>query len=334
MLGSTGLIIAIALLTMLSVGSIAYVLLAARISDEGKIESRLAGMQAKTAAMAVSGRTSDATKRRKTIQDTLDEMERNQKARAKQNNAPPLMLRLQQAGLKWSRRTYVIVSILCGLGLGVAALIGGLPLYAVAAAAIGGGLGLPRWIVSYLRKRRFKLFLAEFPNAVDVLVRGIKSGLPVGDCMRIIASEAKEPVRSEFRMIVDEQQGLSLPLADAVARLPERVPVTEASFFAIVIAIQQRAGGNLSEALGNLSRVLRERAKMKGKIKAMSMEAKSSAWIIGALPVVVIFITFMSSPAYILLLFTNPLGHVILGCSAVWMLIGILVMRKMIDFKY
>ncbi len=334
MLGSTGLIIAITLLTMLSVGSIAYVLLAARIRDEGQIETRLAGLQAKSVAVAASARTSDASKRRKTIQDTLDEMERNQKARAKQNAAPPLMLRLQQAGLRWSRRTYIIVSIACGLGLGAFCFLAGLPLYAVAAAVIGGGLGLPRWIVGYLRKRRFKLFLAEFPNAVDVLVRGIKSGLPVGDCMRIIASEAKEPVRSEFRLIVDEQQGLSLPLADAVARLPERVPVTEANFFAIVIAIQQRAGGNLSEALGNLSRVLRERAKMKGKIKAMSMEAKASAWIIGSLPVAVMLITFMSSPAYIMLLFTHPLGNVILGCSAVWMLIGVLVMRKMIDFKY
>ncbi len=334
MLGQTGLIIAISVLTMLSVGSIAYVLLAARIRDEGQIESRLAGMQAKSVAMAASVRTSDASKRRKTIQDTLDEMERNQKARAKQNAAPPLMLRLQQAGLSWSRRTFILISVASGVALGLIALIAGLPLYAVAAAAIGGGLGLPRWIVGFLRKRRFKKFLDEFPNAVDVLVRGIKSGLPIGDCLRIIATEAKEPVRSEFRLIVDEQQGLSLPLADAVARLPERIPLTEANFFAIVIAIQQRAGGNLSEALGNLSRVLRERAKMKGKIKAMSMEAKSSAWIIGSLPIVVIFITFLSSPAYILLLFTNPLGNIILGCSAVWMLIGILVMRKMIDFKY
>jgi tight adherence protein B len=141
-------------------------------------------------------------------------------------------------------------------------------------------------------------------------------------------------VRTEFREIVDQQQGLGIPLADAVARLPERVPLPEANFFAIVIAIQQKAGGNLGEALGNLSRILRERAKMKGKIKAMSMEAKASAWIIGSLPVAVMLITFMSSPAYILLLFTHPLGNIILGCSAVWMLIGVLVMRKMIDFKY
>ncbi|MBZ9938519.1 type II secretion system F family protein [Mesorhizobium sp. BR1-1-16] len=333
MLGSTGLIAAIAVLTMLSVGSIAYVILAGRIRDENQIENRLAGLQAKSMAVAAAGRTSDATKRRKTIQETLEEMERNQKARQKRTDSPPLMLRLQQAGLNWTRRTFVVISIVAALVIGVIAFFAGLPLYAVAAATIGAGLGLPRWIVGRLRKRRFKLFMAEFPNAVDVIVRGIKSGLPVGDCLRIIATEAKEPVRSEFRLIVDEQQGLGLPLAEAVARLPERVPVTEANFFAIVIAIQQRAGGNLSEALGNLSRVLRERAKMSGKIQAMSMEAKASAWIIGVLPVGVMAVTFVSSPKYIMLLFTEPLGNVILGCSAVWMLIGILVMRKMIDFK-
>lgn len=334
MLGSTGLVIAIAALTMLSVGSIAYVMLAGRIRDESQIESRLASLQAKTLAVAASGRSSDAAKRRKSIQDTLNELELKQKARQKQTDSPPLMLRLQQAGLDWTRRTFVLVSIAAGLACAVIVLLSGLPLYAVAAAAIGGALGLPRWIVGYMRRRRFAMFLAEFPNAVDVLVRGIKSGLPISDCLRIIATEAKEPVRSEFRTIVDEQQGFGLPLSDAVARLPERVPVAEANFFAIVIAIQQRSGGNLSEALGNLSRVLRERAKMKGKIKAMSMEAKASAWIIGALPVAVIIITFMTSPKYIMLLFQHPIGHLILGCSAVWMLIGILVMRKMIDFKY
>lgn len=334
MLGSTGLIIAIAVLTMLSVGSIAYVALAGRIRDESQIENRLASLQAKTLAVAASGRTSDAAKRRKSIQDTLNELELKQKARQKQTDSPPLMLKLQQAGLNWTRRTFILMSVAAGLVCGLIAFTAGLPLYAAAAAVIGGGIGLPRWIVGFMRKRRFAKFLAEFPNAVDVLVRGIKSGLPVGDCLRIIASEAKEPVKSEFRTIVEEQQGFGLPLADAVARLPERVPVAEANFFAIVIAIQQRSGGNLSEALGNLSRVLRERAKMKGKIKAMSMEAKASAWIIGALPVVVIIITFMTSPKYILLLFQNPIGHIILACSAVWMLIGVLVMRKMIDFKY
>jgi tight adherence protein B len=166
---------------------------------------------------------------------------------------------------------------------------------------------------------------------MDVIVRGVKAGLPLNDCLRIIAAEAAEPVRSEFKHIV-ESQALGVTIADACARLPERVPVPEASFFAIVIAIQQKAGGNLSEALGNLSRVLRERKKMFGKIKAMSMEAKASAWIIGALPVIVMGLVYMSSPKYIMLLFIDPTGHLILAASAIWMAIGIFVMRRMINF--
>jgi tight adherence protein B len=209
----------------------------------------------------------------------------------------------------------------------------GLPIYAAAAVGLAGLLGLPRWVVNFLRKRRMAKFLNEFANAMDVIVRGVKAGLPLNDCIKIIAAEASEPVKSEFRTI-SETQALGLTLAEAVAKLPERMPVPEANFFAIVVAIQQRAGGNLAEALGNLSRVLRERRKMKGKIGAMSMEAKASAAIIGALPVVVMILVYLTSPKYILLLFTDPLGHVILGCSAVWMFMGVMVMRKMINFDF
>jgi tight adherence protein B len=194
-------------------------------------------------------------------------------------------------------------------------------------------LGVPRWVVNFLRKRRMAKFLDEFANASDVIVRGVKAGLPLNDCIKIIANEAAEPVRSEFRHIV-ETQALGVPLADAVAKLPERVPVPEANFFAIVVAVQARAGGNLSEALGNLSRVLRDRRKMKGKIGAMSMEAKASAAIIGALPIVVMILVYITSPNYIMLLFTEQLGNVILGASAVWMTMGILVMRRMINFDF
>jgi tight adherence protein B len=176
-------------------------------------------------------------------------------------------------------------------------------------------------------------FLNEFANAIDVIVRGIKAGLPLGDCIRMIATETDEPVRGEFRKIVDAQS-VGMSIADAVAKMPDRIPLPEANFFAIVIAIQQKAGGNLAEALANLSKVLRERRQMKGKIKAMSMEAKASAVIIGILPLAVMILTYLSSPEYIMLLFTDPLGNLILGASAVWMLIGTLVMRKMVNFDF
>jgi tight adherence protein B len=188
-------------------------------------------------------------------------------------------------------------------------------------------------VLSYLKKRRIKRFTEELPNAMDVIVRGIRSGLPLADCMRIIANEAQEPLRTEFRTII-EAQSLGITIGEAVAKLYERVPVAEANFFGIVIGIQQKSGGNLSEALSNLSKVLRDRRKMRGKISAMSMEAKASAGIIACLPFVVAILTYLSSPSYIELLWTTNAGKVALVCSAMWMSIGIGVMKKMISFDF
>ena len=140
-------------------------------------------------------------------------------------------------------------------------------------------------------------------------------------------------MKSEFRAII-ETQSVGMPLGDACAKLYERIPLPEANFFGIVITIQQKAGGNLSEALGNLSRVLRDRKKMKAKIQAVSMEAKASASIIGALPIGVMTIVWITSPEYIELLFVSQLGHLMLAASAVWMFIGVMVMRKMINFDF
>jgi tight adherence protein B len=196
---------------------------------------------------------------------------------------------------------------------------------------LAGAFGLPRWFVSFRRTRRVKGFLAEFPNALDVIVRAVKSGLPLNDGIRLIASEAQEPVKTEFRRIVESQQvGMSIP--DAALRMQETMPCPEAGFFGIVIQIQSQAGGNLSEALGNLSRVLRDRKKMKAKVQALSMEAKASAAIIGALPFIVALMVYLSSPNYIMPLFTTSTGHLILGVSGIWMSIGIFVMRKMMNF--
>jgi len=332
MFGSFTMLIAIVGLATLSAGSLAYALLYGRIQSEDTVERRLDVVQGRTPVEALRGR-SESGRRRKSVQDTLKEIEEKQKARSKRSNAPPLRLRMQQAGLSWSRRTFLIVSFCCGLVVFLAIALTGLPLYAAAAFGVAALLGLPRWVVNYLRKRRMRLFLEEFANASDVIVRGVKAGLPLNDCIKIIANEAAEPVRSEFRAIV-ETQALGVSLADAVAKLPERMPVPEANFFAIVVAVQQRAGGNLAEALGNLSRVLRDRRKMKGKIGAMSMEAKASAAIIGSLPIVVMLLVYITSPAYIMLLFTEQLGNVILGGAAVWMTIGVIVMRKMINFDF
>jgi tight adherence protein B len=222
-------------------------------------------------------------------------------------------------------------------GIGVAMFLAGLflggGLLPAIAAGFAGAFGIPRWLLSFLKKRREAKFLNAFPDSVDIIVRGIKSGLPLLDCMKMITIDAPEPLRSEFRTIV-ETQAVGIPLGEACGKLYENMPVPEANFFGIVISIQQKAGGNLSEALGNLSRVLRDRKKMKAKIQAMSQEAKASASIIGALPIAVMTMVYITSPGYISLLFTEPLGHVMLACSAGWMFMGVMVMKKMINFDF
>jgi Flp pilus assembly protein TadB len=210
---------------------------------------------------------------------------------------------------------------------GMRALLGALGL------AFAAGLGLPRWTLGYLKTRREKAFLKALPDAVDVIVRGIKAGLPLFESIKVVAADAPEPLRGEFLAII-ETQAIGMPLGDACARLYERMPVPEANFFGIVIAIQQKSGGNLSEALGNLSKVLRDRKRMAEKIQAMSMEAKASAGIIGSLPPIVMLLVYLSTPDYISLLWTHPTGQLMLVGCVLWMSLGIFVMKRMINFDF
>ncbi len=233
----------------------------------------------------------------------------------------------------WSPRKFMILSgVLAAACFAITMLAGG-GLIGAAGLSLAAGLGLPRWSLNFLKKRREKKFLKALPDAVDVIVRGIKAGLPLFESIKVVATDAPEPLKSEFHAII-ETQAIGMPLGDACARLFERMPVQEANFFGIVIAIQQKSGGNLSEALGNLSKVLRDRKKMAEKIQAMSMEAKASAGIIGALPPLVMLLVYLSSPAYISLLWTHPIGQLMLVGSAIWMSMGIFVMKKMINFDF
>jgi tight adherence protein B len=314
-------------LTMLTVGGIVHVFIYPYLSGDIKAEKRQAALRP-VAAKRGGERKANAADRHKQITESIKELELRGK-RKKQS----LETRIAQAGLSWSRNKYI------GASLASAAFFGGLiwlfrahPIVIVAAMGVGG-FGFPAWILNFFRKRRLKKFVNEFPNAVDIIIRGVKAGLPLGDCLRVIATESAEPVRSEFRQIV-EAQAMGLSTSEAVERIVERVPIAEASFFSIVINIQQKAGGNLAEALANLSGVLRERKKMKGKIKAMSGEAKASASIIGVLPPLVAVMTYITSPKYMELLWTTQTGELVLGGCAVWMIIGIFVMKHMINFDY
>ena len=297
------------------------------LSGDIRAERRKAALQT-SATRRPDGRVVDANNRRKQVTDSLKELEQ----RGKRKRKVTLDNKLGQAGLDWTPRKFFIISAVIGVVVGgLAFVLSGNPLIALPAAGVGA-FGLPNWYLSFRRKRRIAKFLNEFPNAVDIIIRGIRAGLPLGDCIRVIASEAAEPVRSEFRHIV-EAQAIGLGLTEAVERIVDRVPVPEANFFSIVIAIQQKAGGNLSEALSNLSRVLRDRKKMKAKVKAVASEANASAAIIGSMPFVVGLLIYLTSPKYLELLWTTTTGRMMVVVAAVWMSIGIAVMRKMISFE-
>lgn len=313
-------------LSAIGVGGVAYVFLYPILSGANRVEKR---QKALVGGPERRERGVVTVNRRDQVAQSLRDLELREKARTKIN----IETRIGQAGLDWSRRKFFVVSAGLGAALGIVLLtISGSPPTALAGIMIGG-LGLPRWVLGFLKKRRINKYLHELPNAIDVIVRGIRSGLPLGDCLRIVASEGQEPVRSEFQRMI-EQQALGITISDAVGSLYERLPVAESNFFAIVIGIQAKAGGNLSETLANLSRVLRDRKKMKGKIQAMSMEAKSSAAIIGCLPFVVGTLTYISSPSYIELLWLTNVGKLLLIASALWMTLGCLVMKKMINFDF
>jgi tight adherence protein B len=263
------------------------------------------------------------------VEGSLKELE----ARRQKDKKVPLGVRLTQAGLDWSTQKFMVVSAILGIVFFAGAMVAGGGILGAVGLAFAGGFGLPRWLLNFLKKRREKQFLKALPDAVDVIVRGIKAGLPLFESIKVVAADSPEPLRGEFLAII-ETQAIGMPLGDACARLYERMPVPEANFFGIVIAIQQKSGGNLSEALGNLSKVLRDRKKMAEKIQAMSMEAKASAGIIGSLPPIVMLLVYLSTPDYISLLWTTPMGQLMLVGCVTWMSIGIMVMKKMINFDF
>jgi tight adherence protein B len=318
-------IVAIIGLVAIAAGAVCYGLLFSRMEVEKKSTVRLSRLKTaesdRERTKAARDRVQELSKRRKSMQEE----------KTKKMGGGTLKSRLGQTGIALTLTHFYLGSAGLGIVLLFLALIAGIPPLASLGAAFAAGLGLPRWIIGFLIGRRQKKFLNEFPNALDVMVRSIKSGLPLNDAIRLVAVDGQEPVRTEFRRVIEAQQvGLSIP--EACVRMMQTMPLAEVNFFSIVITIQSQAGGNLSEALGNLSRVLRDRKKMKAKVKALSMEAKASAVIIGALPFIVSLLVYLTSPQYMTILFTDPRGHLIMVAAGIWMSIGILVMRNMINF--
>jgi tight adherence protein B len=313
---------------LLGVGGIAYGFVVPSGETSKKRMLAAAGAQISTGG----GRNvQDANQqRRKNVQSLLKDLEKQQAAKKQRLT---LRRRIEQAGLGISIRNFWIASAIVGLVAASIGLLMHLSLLAVALGSFGFALGLPRWILGFLKTRRQKKFTLEFANAIDIIVRSVKSGLPTNEALKIVAREIPEPVAGEFHKLVESLR-VGVTLEQALRRMYEAMPTAEVSFFGIVMTIQQKSGGNLSETLNNLAGVLRDRKRLLGKIRAMSSEAKASAMIIGSLPVVVMSLVYFTTPDYIKLLFTERMGNIMLAGCGFWMACGIAVMKKMISFKH
>jgi tight adherence protein B len=316
----------------LAVGGLAVGFLFPYFTGEAEARSRARKVTSGTLS-AGKGKAAAAGKdksqqRSRRIQETLKEFEEAEKKRRKKLTVRQL---IHQAGLEINMNAFIMASLVVGVVLALGSLIGGAPLFVAAVAGLVGALGLPRWFLNFLAKRRREKFLDDFADAIDVMVRGIKAGLPVSDALKVIARETPAPVGPEFAEVVEGQR-VGITIDQGLERMYDRMPLQEVNFLAIVMAIQAKTGGNLAEALGNLSKVLRDRKKMKQKIQSVSQEAKASAAIIGALPFVIAGGMMIVNPTYLIPMWETKMGNVLLVGSAVWMGMGVLVMRKMINF--
>jgi len=315
-------------LVLVALGGVAFAFAGAGAEKTKKRVAALTKPAVSTRVMKAAADTNQ--QRRKNVQAMLKELEKQQ---AQQKKRPSLRRRIEQAGLAITPRTYWILSGVAGVAGGLGAFIMVKALYAIPLAGFAFALGFPRWVLYFLKIRREKAFTREFAPAIDIIVRSVKTGLPVNEALKLVATEIAEPVRGEFRMLTESLK-VGVTMEDGLKRMHERMPTAEVNFFGIVMAIQQKSGGNLSEALGNLAGVLRDRKRLQGKIRAMSSEAEAGAMIIGSLPPGVTLLIYLTTPNYIKPLFTNDLGNLMLIGCGVWMAIGVAVMKKMVSFKY
>jgi len=301
-------------------------------ANSAKTAKRVQALSQKTRGTrniaAARAPSADAGQRRKQIQRTLQEQEKKRRAAAFDATT-----KLRQAGLNTDAKVFWLISAALGVVVATLALVLHLSLPVALMMGFVAGAGVPLWLIGAMAKKRRAKFALAFADAVDIIVRGLRSGLPLHDCLKVIGKECPEPLSGEFRRLV-ESLSMGQTLDQGLEKMHDRMPAPELRFFAIVLNIQQKTGGNLGEALGNLSAVLRGRRMMREKIKALSSEAVSSAGVIACLPPGVGTLLSFVNPHYLAPMFSDPRGHMMLGAGAVIMTTGILVMRKMINFKF
>ncbi|MXP25728.1 pilus assembly protein TadB [Altererythrobacter indicus] len=248
------------------------------------------------------------------------------------SRAKALQLRLKRAGKDWTLNQYAYVS--GGIAL-VVALLAYLQTGALFLSLLLGilfGAGIPHMVVNRLINKRLDNFIVKFPDAIDLIVRGLRAGLPVAETLMVISSEIPGPVGEEFRTVTEKMK-IGRTMEEALQETANKLALPELQFFVITLAIQRETGGNLGETLANLSDVLRKRAQMKLKIRAMSSESKASAYIVGSLPFFVFIMIWFVNPNYVGGFFTDdPL--IVTGLGAmIWMAIGAFIMAKMVSFE-
>ena len=314
----------------ISMVAVTFSLILPQIKARANLRQRISVASGNVSAAEVTRGIGGDSSRRRDIQSRLRQLE---DAKTKKSFAVKLRETLRQAGLRLTLRNYFL---LCTAFSVVAAILYKMTGYhpvGIVPVSITVGFGLPRYVLFYLTKRRVNKFTKEFANAVDIIVRGIKSGLPVSECLKIIATESPEPVAGLFLEIV-ESQNLGLTLEVSLERAQEQIKTPELQFFTIVLIIQGQTGGNLADTLANLSGILRDRKKMADKVKSLSSEAKSSAGIIGSLPFLMTGLLYLVNPEYLTPLFTADLGKIMIAGGLVWMSAGIFIMKQMINFEF
>lgn len=308
--------------------ALAYVIVQ-NTGSRARLKSRLAAIAGVKEEAAAGKGPTGATRRARQIKSKLAEAGGDAE---KPSRRVAVRLLIDRAGIVMAVRTFYIwsaVSAVLGTGL---YLLFGYPWYWFWAVLIVMGVGLPRKVLGVMAARRQKAFTQHFADAIDVIVRGIKSGLPVGECLNIIARESPEPVSGEFKLLVEGQR-LGMTLKQTLDRSCRHMPTADMKFFAIVLNLQQQTGGNLAETLAGLSDVLRQRKKMADKVRAMSSEARMTAMIIGSMPFLISLMIYLINPEYISLLWTDHTGKKILYGGLAWMGLGVFIMKQMISFE-
>ncbi|MEA3015775.1 MAG: tight adherence protein [Sphingomonadales bacterium] len=247
-------------------------------------------------------------------------------------NPALLRLRLQKTGRTWTVGQYFLAS--AGL-IAIALLVlvmKGLPLLLALFVSLFIGIGLPHLVVSKLIAKRLARFTSKFPDAIELMVRGLRSGLPISETIGVVADEIAGPVSIEFRSVADKMK-IGRTMESALQETADRLGTPEFQFFVISLAIQRETGGNLAETLSNLAEVLRKRAQMKLKIKAMSSESKASAWIVGALPFIVFTLIWVINNTYMAKFFVDERLMIAGGGGLIWMGLGVFIMSRMVNFE-